>query len=88
MLLKIGFTNVIQNWFQKCYSKLVPPVLVEIDQQSLLKIGSTSFTQNWFHKHNSKLVPQTLLEISSTSIANKTVPKKMLVNLKKLLSSI
>ena len=46
MLLKIGLTSVTrnrltkvtQNWFHKCYSKLV--------SKSLLKITSTSVTLN------------------------------------------
>ena len=84
MLLKIGFTsvtqnrptNAIQNWFHKCYSKLV--------SQTLLKIGFTNVTQNWFHKRYSKfvsqalpkLVSQTLLKIGFTGGTSKTVPSK------------
>ena len=52
-LIKIGFIsvtrnrpgNVTQNWFHKCYSKLVQQLLLEIDPQTLLKIGFTSVTQ-------------------------------------------
>ena len=53
-LIKVGFTNVTQNYFYKCYSelvswgflKMVPQVLPKIDPQMLFKIGSTSVTQN------------------------------------------
>ena len=37
-LLKIGHTNVTQNWLHKCHSKLVP--------QTLLKTGYTNISQN------------------------------------------
>ena len=59
-LLKIGSTNVTENWFHKRYSKLV--------SQTLLRIDSTNVTENWFHKRYSKLVPQTLLKIGFTNV--------------------
>ena len=56
-LVKIGYTNVTQNWFykrykrcskwiHKYYSKLVSQVLLKIDSQMLLKIRSKSVTLN------------------------------------------
>ena len=58
LLIKIGFTNVTQNWFHECYSKLVswvllkidPEVLLEIEPQTLLKTDSTNVTQHLFYR--------------------------------------
>ena len=61
MLLKIGFTNITQNWFHKRYSKLVSQTLLEIRFTSVTQISFTNFTQNWFHKRYSKLASQGVL---------------------------
>ena len=36
LLLKIGSTNVTEDWFHNCYPKLVPQTLLKIDPQVLL----------------------------------------------------
>ena len=68
-LLKIDpQTNVTQNWFHECYSKLVSQVLLKIDPQMLLKIYSQVLLE---------IGPQGLLKIDPKTLL-KIDPKTLL----------
>ena len=68
LFIKIGFKNVTQNSFLKCYWKYSHKRYLKLVSQTLLEISVTSVTQNWFHKRYSKSVPQTLLKICFTNV--------------------